>query len=279
MWTALILIIISAAGTRILRRSHTPLAIGGLLGVTFIGCQQMLIIFAIFVERSHSATDPNSAKALMQRAMAIFSFFVFIVWGIFGILLAVYRSDVIKDVSREGLAIRQLESQFGNFPDSFPLITEHVIVKDHMYLLDHLLDKIPNSYCPLSSIINTTGFDSKLNSRRLKYSIIEEGLTVFDFLNLKEISRPKYMLYTSTDTGTQDYNDNDKHLEALVYVGLDATPYYMCHQTIGYYGLPGSRYYTEWGGVSGSLVSHWSMLSIDREYYAFSKSCTTSSSS
>lgn len=69
--------------------------IGVLLGIMFIVCQQMLIIFAIFVERSQMAVDPASVSA--QQAMAVFSFFIFITYASFGTLLAVFRGYIIKE--------------------------------------------------------------------------------------------------------------------------------------------------------------------------------------
>ncbi len=101
VWTVLLLVIITAFGSAILRRHQTSLAIGVLLGIMFIVCQQMLIIFAIFVERSQTATDPASVSA--QQAMATFSFFIFIVYGVFGTALAVYRNDIIKSDAHANL--------------------------------------------------------------------------------------------------------------------------------------------------------------------------------
>ncbi len=54
----------------------------------------MLIIFAIFVERSQQSVDPASVSS--QQAMAVFSFFIFLTYGTFGTLLAVFRDDIIK---------------------------------------------------------------------------------------------------------------------------------------------------------------------------------------
>ena len=53
-------------------------------------CQQMLIIFAIFVDRSQIPGESATVVGA-QQAVAVFSFFLFIVYSGFGILLATFR--------------------------------------------------------------------------------------------------------------------------------------------------------------------------------------------
>lgn len=71
------------------------MAIGSFLGVVFVACQQMLIIFALFVEQSQVSTQAASDVST-YRAMAAFSFLLFFVYATFGVLLAVFRDDIIK---------------------------------------------------------------------------------------------------------------------------------------------------------------------------------------
>ena len=68
------------------------------MGVIWIMTQQMLIIFAFFAERS-SEQGPGPADLVTQseQAMAVFSFFLFLVYGFFGILLAAFRHDIIVE--------------------------------------------------------------------------------------------------------------------------------------------------------------------------------------
>jgi cytochrome bd-type quinol oxidase subunit 2 len=96
VWTCILLIIISLIGTIIMRSYQTALSIGFLLGVIFIMTQQMLIIFAIFAELAGSS-DNTPAQTSSQQAMAVFAFFLFIVYAAFGSMLAVFRNDVIKE--------------------------------------------------------------------------------------------------------------------------------------------------------------------------------------
>jgi hypothetical protein len=72
-----------------------PLSIGFLLGVLFIMTQQMLIIFAIFTERSKDQSNTLS-QTQATEAMAVFAFFLFFIYTMFGGMLAVFRDDVIK---------------------------------------------------------------------------------------------------------------------------------------------------------------------------------------
>lgn len=68
----------------------TPLVIGAILGIIFIMCQQMLIIFAIFVDRSKIPGESPTVIA-SQQAVAVFAFFLFLVYAAFGALLATFR--------------------------------------------------------------------------------------------------------------------------------------------------------------------------------------------
>jgi len=103
MWSALLLVFISILGTVIMRRYQASISIGFLLGVIFIMCNQMLIIFGIFVDRVNLDTEHQIKQA--DTAMAVFAFFLFVVYGIFGTMLAVFRNDIIKEVDlNEGAA-------------------------------------------------------------------------------------------------------------------------------------------------------------------------------
>ena len=95
VWTALLLVVISVLGTMVLRRWNKALSVGVLMGIIFVMVQQMLILFAFFAERS---TNPGQVTSVVasQQAMAVFSFFIFLVYASFGLMLAVFRVDFIK---------------------------------------------------------------------------------------------------------------------------------------------------------------------------------------
>lgn len=57
---------------------------------------QMLIIFAIFVDHASTVSGQSLSAKQTQNAMASFSFFIFVVYLIFGTMLAVFRDDIIK---------------------------------------------------------------------------------------------------------------------------------------------------------------------------------------
>lgn len=54
----------------------------------------MLILFALFVDQSNDKNN-HSIKS-SQEAMAVFAFFLFIVYSFFGGLLATYRNEITK---------------------------------------------------------------------------------------------------------------------------------------------------------------------------------------
>lgn len=57
--------------------------------------QQMLIIFAIFTEQSKNSSN-TLADTQSQQAMAVFSFFLFLVYASFGSMLAIFRDEIVK---------------------------------------------------------------------------------------------------------------------------------------------------------------------------------------
>jgi len=57
---------------------------------------QMLILFAIFIDRTNSESNENNTIAKAENTFAAFSFIIFIIYFIFGSMLAVFRNDVIK---------------------------------------------------------------------------------------------------------------------------------------------------------------------------------------
>lgn len=75
---------------------QTAISIGFLLGVIFVMANQMLIIFAIYVEASRDPSNSGVQKS-SQEAMAVFAWFLFMIYAAFGIMLATFRNDVIKE--------------------------------------------------------------------------------------------------------------------------------------------------------------------------------------
>jgi hypothetical protein len=108
VWTVLLLVAISVIGTIILRRFNKALSVGILIGIIFVMVQQMLILFAFFAERSGNTNQPNSV-IVSQQAMAVFSFFIFLVYLSFGTMLAVFRVDFIKAAQQEGAENAEIE--------------------------------------------------------------------------------------------------------------------------------------------------------------------------
>ena len=72
--------------------------IGGFLGVIFVMCQQMLIVFTFFADIAGKAqSTPVDQVTQAEQAMAVFAFFLFLIYGFFGLLLGVFRDDIIVD--------------------------------------------------------------------------------------------------------------------------------------------------------------------------------------
>ena len=73
------------------------MAVGVFLGIIFIMINQMLILFAIFAERANNSIINQMPAELIQaqQVMAVFAYFLFIIYSIFGSLLFVFRDDII----------------------------------------------------------------------------------------------------------------------------------------------------------------------------------------
>lgn len=94
VWTLFMVLAVSVSGTIILRRYHTPLAVGTLLGMTTMMSQFMFVLFAVFLALAEYA-DTN-ALARNDRAMAVFAFFLFLLYGLFSFVLGRYRTTVMN---------------------------------------------------------------------------------------------------------------------------------------------------------------------------------------
>ena len=63
---------------------------------------QMLILFGIFVDRVN-LDQKEKGIAEADSAMATFAYFLFIIYFVFGTMLAVFRNDIIKDADTQPL--------------------------------------------------------------------------------------------------------------------------------------------------------------------------------
>ncbi len=106
-------------------------------------------------------------------------------------------------------AMQLLVQEFGDTIESLPVIPEHIIVNEHVHLLDCLLENIlivvaaddvdaADDADPWTIVESD---ESALNSRRTRI----KGLTIFDLL--------------------LRIRHDEKFIEPFLYIGLDATPY------------------------------------------------------
>jgi hypothetical protein len=75
------------------------LPIGFFIGVIFVAAQQMLILFVIYADRAGKSQKVVDKKTQAEQAMAVFSFFLFLIYGFFGLLLTVFRADILQEGS------------------------------------------------------------------------------------------------------------------------------------------------------------------------------------
>mmetsp|Transcript_19510 Transcript_19510/g.36362 ORF Transcript_19510/g.36362 Transcript_19510/m.36362 type:complete len:172 (-) Transcript_19510:245-760(-) len=91
-WSTLLFIMISVAGTYFMSHFKSTYSIGMFAGVVFIMSNQMLLVFALFVERTKDNSDGDAKSA--EGAMAAFSFFMFTIYAIFGAFLVLFRDRI-----------------------------------------------------------------------------------------------------------------------------------------------------------------------------------------
>jgi hypothetical protein len=56
---------------------------------------QMLIVFALFVDRIQNGHDGNDEP--VERAMAVLAFFLFVAYALFALLLIIFQKDIVKE--------------------------------------------------------------------------------------------------------------------------------------------------------------------------------------
>lgn len=95
MWTVLLLLGISVAGTVIMRKYQTNLAIGGFMGVIVVMTNQCLILFAIFVDQSQTTSNTAAATQIYQ-GMAAFFFLLSAIYGLFCVLLGSFKDVIVQ---------------------------------------------------------------------------------------------------------------------------------------------------------------------------------------
>lgn len=98
LFTALLCVGMSVAGTLVLKRYLTPIMLGWLLGAVGVVAQLNLVLFAIFAELAQN--DAVTGKAMStSRAAAAFSFILFVIYAVFGFLLSAFRGRPLEELS------------------------------------------------------------------------------------------------------------------------------------------------------------------------------------
>jgi len=94
MWLSIILGLVSAGGTYIMRKLSTAIMIGVLIGVMVVLNCQTLIVFSIVVSRCQKEIDRSVRSAL--TGFAVFVFFLFLVYTSITAMLHVFFLDIVK---------------------------------------------------------------------------------------------------------------------------------------------------------------------------------------
>ncbi|ETK93620.1 hypothetical protein F441_03358 [Phytophthora nicotianae CJ01A1] len=102
VWAMILIIALSVGGTMVMRKHQTPLAVGFLIGVVLMMSLQMFslsIIFAgaAYLARIERAKGDEHTNVHSNEAGSVFSFFMFVCYLAFTIVLVRHRNIVIKE--------------------------------------------------------------------------------------------------------------------------------------------------------------------------------------
>ncbi|KAE9213366.1 hypothetical protein PF002_g17979 [Phytophthora fragariae] len=102
VWAMILIVALSVGGTMVMRKHQTPLAVGFLIGVVLMMSLQMFslsIIFAgaAYLARIERAKGDEHTNVHSNEAGSVFSFFMFILYAVFTIVLVRHRNIVIKE--------------------------------------------------------------------------------------------------------------------------------------------------------------------------------------
>ena len=92
IWTMFLIMAIAGGGTAVMRRSKSKLLIGFLIGVTCMFTELSFVLCVLFISYHN---DAGGNEIGSDGAMAAFSFFQFIAFGLFSVVLFCYRDHVI----------------------------------------------------------------------------------------------------------------------------------------------------------------------------------------
>ncbi|GAB5035077.1 Hypothetical protein NocV09_02300920 [Nannochloropsis oceanica] len=95
IWSMIILFLIIVGGTITMKRLKTPIATGVFLGASIMFSQMELLLFAIFVGLAKMSNGDVERRS--NNAMAVFSFFLFVLYAVFSVCLFFLRHYVIDD--------------------------------------------------------------------------------------------------------------------------------------------------------------------------------------
>lgn len=95
VWSMLLVLVVSAYAHRVLHTWRSPYAVGFLIGTLLMLSQMFLTMFAVFVGIVNE-NDDDGAMESDAGAMAFFSFFLFLIYALFGGLMYYYRNALIE---------------------------------------------------------------------------------------------------------------------------------------------------------------------------------------
>ncbi|CAI5705668.1 hypothetical protein KXD40_000822 [Peronospora effusa] len=134
VWAMILIVALSVGGTMVMRNHRTPMAVGFLIGVVLMMSLQMFSLSIIFAGAAYLARierdkGDKHTNVHSNDAGSVFSFFMFILYAFFTIVLVRYRNIVIKEgVNLDPNAINDIDKNLARTAASPRVIYKDVSI-------------------------------------------------------------------------------------------------------------------------------------------------------
>ncbi|DBA02606.1 TPA: hypothetical protein N0F65_011978 [Lagenidium giganteum] len=117
IWAMFLIVGLSVGGTLVMRKYQTPLAVGFFIGVVIMMAFQMFSLCVLFAGAAYLARQDRDANhnenvsVTSNDAGAVFSFFMFVLYIAFGVVLIKNRNVIIKESGTTDASVSSEKAQ------------------------------------------------------------------------------------------------------------------------------------------------------------------------
>ena len=100
VWTLLMCMVLAVGGTKVMRDHSSEVHVGFFLGVVVVMAFDMFSLCVLFAGNAKAHAEGSDGKSASE-ATATFAFFLAVAYGVFAVVLAKFRDEVIRVDSAE----------------------------------------------------------------------------------------------------------------------------------------------------------------------------------